>query len=694
MVFQKASWIVPEELKDLEPINVLHKEYAPVEIQTPEALQNLHIAYESVFEVQNRENVKIRITADDYYKLYCNGCFVGMGPAQGYVFDYYWNEYDLTDYLCEGKNTLFADVYYHGLISRSFSSGDRRIGIIAEVYDGCGKVIEYTGSHWSCGQIKAYTGKQTLGYDTAFAENYDSRLEEPEYRAAVAIPESHMLHAEPTETLWIKERFPAAVSSLPDGGLFLDFGEELTGHLKLTAHGQSGQKIRILHGEETEDTPLKVRWNMRCNCICDEYWTLRDGSNCRVQYDYKAFRYVTLVPDQGVDIDSVSVIERHWKFDDDFCVLETDEEDLKKVWEICKNGVKYGAQEVFVDCPLREKGQYAGDLTVTSAAHLILTKDSTLLKKAIDNQMQSAVVCKGLLAVTPGSHMQEIADYSLQFPILALRHYDFTGDIAYLKKCLEVCEGILEHFEQFARKDGLLCGVSDKWNLVDWPANLRDGYDFPLKPRIGEDTPPHNVLNAFYIGAVLQTEKIRDILGIKKEKQSEKQSERLIRAFQKAFYEEKTGLYRDREGSAHSALHSNVLPVFYGFCPERSHSVIGDFIMEKGLCCGVYMAYFVLKALCRIGRYEDAYQLIINKSEHSWLNMVREGATTCFEAWGKDQKANTSLCHPWACAPISVLAEDIFPHTSRHGRLVYKTHIITATSRIKKEKLKTENIFR
>ena len=88
------------------------------------------------------------------------------------------------------------------------------------------------------------------------------------------------------------------------------------------------------------------------------------------------------------------------------------------------------------------------------------------------------------------------------------------------------------------------------------------------------------------------------------------------------------------------------------------------------------MAYFVLKALCRMGRYEDAYRLIIAKGEHSWYNMVREGATTCFEAWGKEQKWNTSLCHPWASAPISVLAEDILPHMAEVGRLIYKSSLV------------------
>ena len=39
----------------------------------------------------------------------------------------------------------------------------------------------------------------------------------------------------------------------------------------------------------------------------------------------------------------------------------------------------------------------------------------------------------------------------------------------------------------------------------------------------------------------------------------------------------------------------------------------------------------------------------------AWMNMLSEGATTCYEAWGKDQKWNTSLFHPWASAPAILL---------------------------------------
>lgn len=667
MAFKKAKWIVPNIYKDFKPLNIFHKENERVKIETPDNLKNLHYAFRRFFELpRDLKKVKISVTADDYYKLYCNGNFVGMGPAQGYYFDYYWNEFDLTDYLLPGKNEIFADVYYHGLISRSYTSGDKRLGFLAEVTDESGEIIVFTDKNWETGKIESYLDKKVIGYDTAFCENYDARLENIKFGKASEIKTNHILHSEPTETLEIYEQKPVFKETLENGGLFLDFGQEITAHLKITAEGEAGKTVRILHGEETENTPLKTRFKMRCNCEYDETFTLKNGINTRTQYDYKAFRYVTLIPDENVKILEVSAVVRHFPFKD-ICEFNTNDEKLKKVWNLCKNTVKFGAQEIFVDCPAREKGQYAGDLTVTSAAHLILTKDIRLFKKALDNQMQSAKVCKGLLAVTPGSLMQEIADYSLQFPILALRHYHFTKDRDYLLKCYDVCCGILEHFKKFSRKDGLICGVSDKWNLVDWPENLRDGYDFRLSNPISKDSPPHNVLNAFYIGATLQTEEIAEILGIKREKYSLK----LILAFNNAFYNPDTHLYCDCEISRHSSLHSNVIPAFYGFCKEESREEIARLIISKGLCCGVYMAYFVLKALCKLGYHSEAYSLIINESDHSWLNMIKEGATTCFEAWGKDQKANTSLCHPWASAPISVIAEDILPTMPWLGEIKY-----------------------
>ena len=75
---------------------------------------------------------------------------------------------------------------------------------------------------------------------------------------------------------------------------------------------------------------------------------------------------------------------------------------------------------------------------------------------------------------------------------------------------------------------------------------------------------------------------------------------------------------------------------------------------------GVYMAYFALAGLKLNGYYKE--MIVLAEDEGAWLNMIKEGATTTFEAWGKDQKWNTSLFHPWAVAPLIIFADGIEPY--------------------------------
>ena len=50
--------------------------------------------------------------------------------------------------------------------------------------------------------------------------------------------------------------------------------------------------------------------------------------------------------------------------------------------------------------------------------------------------------------------------------------------------------------------------------------------------------------------------------------------------------------------------------------------------------------------------------------------MLNEGATSTFEAWGKDLKWNTSLCHPWGSSPIIFIIEDLLGYKFKKGKLI------------------------
>ena len=666
-----GKWLCDERFLNSEPLDMLHKnndnarEKALIKAH-PEELRNVHILIKKEFEINidNFEGIRLVFSADDYAKIKINGQLAAIGPCQGYHFNYYYNEIDIKEYLKNGKNTIEAEVFYSGLICRAQNSGDLRMGFIADIYgikDGKKEILLSTDETWKYTALKTYTPKDSIGYNTQFVEDYDSRLlpVDDDFVPCIPTTHDHSFADSPAPSLQFYEIEPKLTEKLENGGYFYDIGQELTGNINITAKGKSGDTVVIYCGEESDDSEIKVRYQMRCNCVYKDKWTLADGENRFEQFDYKCFRYFTLVPDEGVEIKKVSITVQHNRFDDNDCTVVSNDEVLNKVFNICKNGVKYGSQDIYVDCPHREKGQYAGDSTITTASSLWLTGDGRLMKKAITDQMLTEKVCPGLLCVAPGSVMQEIADYSYQLPIIALRYYTFTKDKEFLKKTYKACLGIKEYSKKYKREDGLIVDLYDKGNLVDWPQNLLDGYDFPYLGAGGNNNEkagfPHNVINAYYIGFLYGVEEMEAILGI----ESDGEADRCKEAYNKAFFNSETGLYVDSERSTHSAIHSNVFPLYYGLAPKESHEKIANFIMEKKLCCGVYVAYFLLKALARAGRYEDEYSLITSEDENSWYNMVREGGTTCFEAWGKDKKWNTSLCHPWASAPISALLEDI-----------------------------------
>ncbi len=663
----QARWLTAQQFVGLAASDVFHREQCQSqEPEHPKSRQNIHTLGRKVFTVSEPvTEAHIDITADDYYKLYINGAFVGQGPAPGYPEHYHYNRWDVREYLQSGQNCIAVHVYYQGLINRVWNSGDNRQGWIAELFVDQ-KLAVVTDQTWKTRRDDRFQGAQPFGYDTQFPEHIDERrldkgwrdvtFDDTDWQFATENRDfDQQLFLQPTPAVVVQQRQPELIRVMGDGRIFVDVGEEVTGSLTMAAIGQAGQVVELRCGEELlAGVEQRVRWELRCNCQYREFWTLSGLRDVLEHFDYKGFRYAEILDPHGaVDLESIRIVVRHYPFDPDSSQCSCSEPLIADIWNICKRGVQYGSQEGFLDCPTREKGQYLGDLTVTAHSHLYLTGDLRLFRKSLEDFARTQRVAPGLLAVAPGSFMQEIADFSLQWPGQLLRYYWHSGDEAFLRTMYPVAEGVLEYFRRFQRRDGLLDHVHETWNLVDWPDNLRDGYDFPLTRPVGPGV--HNVVNAFFLGMVGAVNEIRDVLGLS----YDDELPQLQKAFHTVFFRPDKGWFVDAEGSEHAALHSNALPLYFGLVPEGYERSVSEFLRQRKLRCGVYMAYFVLKGLAKAGRHDAVYELLTDRSEHSWANMLRQGATTCFEAWGKEQKWNTSLCHPWASAPISVLVEDI-----------------------------------
>ena len=694
----KNHWVCDPAFMGLEPIKVLYRQVDTDFVETPhrDDLKNLHTLFRKKVTIKEMpDRVFLDISADDFYKLYINGKYVTQGPAQSYPFYYYYNRVDVTDYLTEGENIVAVHVYYQGLIARAFNSGDYRQGMIAELigvngqdYDVKNPILsgrQYMDDTWKFTRTYEYGTSGIIGYRTQYLEYIDNRLKLDGWKeldfddanwetAALKHDMDYQLVLQRTENVVLEERYPVEVRELKDG-YFLDFGENLTGVFYMKAKGHAGAEVQILMGEELTEEGL-VRSRMRCSTVYEDGLILAEGENELEQYDYKCFRYVQLryvqpgslarhmeaqnpnleFPEQTGEVAEkpelydFRVDFRHYPFDDSKVPCISDDALIQGIWRIGRNAVRLCTQEQFMDCPHREKGQYLGDLVTTGHAYSVLTGDTEYIRKVLIDFANSTRICKGMLAVAPGNLMQEIADSSLEYAYILLLYYHLSKDKELLKELLPVAEGVESYFDHFRNEAGLIENVKTKNNIVDWPKNLRDDYDFDINTITPGDG-CHNVINALYYGTKLCIEKIKDILGIP----YDNQTVALKQSFIDAFYKEETGLFVDSTISNHSAMHSNIYPLFFGMAPEGNK--IADSYRERGFKCNVGLAYYVLYGLMRAGEKELAYEMIINKSEQSWYNMLKEGATTGFEAWGKDQKWNTSLCHGWAGNPIPVLLD-------------------------------------
>lgn len=661
-----AKFISHPDYSELEPIYVYHKQHDKKVFSHPEALINKHIIYRRKATLPSFQKAVIKISADDYYKLYINGSYVTEGPASSYHMHYFYNEIDVTDFLHEGENTFAVLTYYHGVICNSCVSGDLRQMLWLSLSVDAEEVL-VSDEQWKCKYHTGYTQCGRFGYDIGFAECYDASgrdtfFYKPEYDDSDFVNARENLHSEwtlvkqNTKQICVYEMSPEVVEER-EFGLYIALPTEAVGSLTFKARGNRGDAVIIRCGEELNPDGT-VRFDMRAYCRYEEKFILSGGEDQMANYDYKAFRYAQLHFPKTVSVSDIKMRVRHYPFEQAY-FYETDNDKLKSVLDLCANTIKYGTQEFFLDCMTREKGAYLGDLMVSGRAHAILTGDTTLLKHAVEIFKCTTFICPGLITTSGCAQMQEIADYALEVPAVLAWIYSVDKDLDFLHRTAPMAFGIYEYFKKYEGEDGLIQDITEKWNLVDWPENLRDNYDFPITDPLPKGLGPHNVINALWYGFKLALEEVYEILG----KKYDFESEKTRASFVSAFYSKETGLFTDTPSTSHCAVHSNIFPLLFGMVDDDTalKARLIALIKEKKLTSmGVYMAYFALAALKKAGEYPLCEELACD--EGAWLNMLKEGATTTFEAWGKDQKWNTSLFHPWATAPLIIFADHVRPY--------------------------------
>lgn len=642
-------------------------------------IRNVHTFYRHKEKITQRyKKAVMRVTADDSARIYINGKPVAMGPAQSLPCRYYYQIHDVTE-LVNGAEELMicAHVYYFGRTAHPYISADNLEGLLFEIEltkeDGSKEYI-ISDASWKCRICDAIKGSRLYGYNTQYSEDismpdypkdwlendFDDSDWEKVCVRGTPYPMHYTFYPQPTPPAELQVRKPAEVREISAGRYVFDFGTEIVGTANLRLKGNKGDKVFVRYGEELNEDGT-VRWNIRAGCQYEDTVILSGVSDYVEFFDYKGFRYMELEGIGEYEPGMLTVLSMSYPFKA-VGKMSCSDSLFENIWKICENGVHWGTQDTYVDCPTREKGGFTGDAFITAFSHLRITGDTRIFKKFLYDIATSLRMDSSMTDVVPSYVTGGYSDYTLLIPTLFERYYDETGDIDTVKELIYVIDALCEIASGWENEDGLIQNprspISPRTDLtlIDWPPNLRGDFDFE-----GAHENGCSVTSILYYGFLNSASKLYEICrDLKNKELCEKKKSALNDAIMTKLYRPEKGLFADHSGTDHCSLHSNVPALCAGpALPEGAAEAITELICEKGLHCGVYFAYFVIRGLYNLGEYEKAWELLTNKSEYSWYSMVECGATTCMEVWKPDMKWNTSFCHPWSSSPVIFWAEEI-----------------------------------
>ena len=209
-----------------------------------------------------------------------------------------------------------------------------------------------------------------------------------------------------------------------------------------------------------------------------------------------------------------------------------------------------------------------------------------------------------------------------------LTYYEYTGDKALLEKVYDASVDYLRLWE--IGEDNLVVHRSGSWDWADW----------------GSKADMTAIENAWYYYALSATQKMAEILGEKDDIAFFSDRKDAIKNAYNSLWTEKGYKSKDVKNPDDRA---NALAVLSGLAQKEQYEIIADVLINT-TNSSPYMEYYVLEALCEMGKYEEAKSRI--KSRYN--GMMCEDYSTLWEFW--DSWRGTKN-HAWSGGPLVIMSK-------------------------------------
>lgn len=407
------------------------------------------------------------------------------------------------------------------------------------------------------------------------------------------------------------------------------------------------------------------------------HYTQKAGHQTAEPFTYWGWRYLE-ISNPGEDVEITAVVQATDVRPAEATTFHSSDPTLDSVFQLMTHSALMSAQNVFLDTPTREKGQFLGDAIDISFATMESLGERSLTRQAIVEfaHSQSRYWPSGALnAVYPnGDGRRDIPDYTEMFPEWVMRYHHLTGDDSLVAQVFPTMRRVADYILASVDDTGLvhqLPGGSGAYanGIIDWPAPMR--YDYVVT-----DNGSRTVVNALAVGALNAVADAAATTGDAPTAAHYRQrAAGIATAMNEHLRDPATGYYSD--GLALStgerinsfAQHSQSFPIAYGVTPPSPS--LGAYLDRLGMRQGPMTLRQLLAALVKTGRTDTVLKLLTNPSADGPARTLAEGGTFLWEQWtpgcpvagctgtAVNQRSSESFSHGWGAAGITGILEGL-----------------------------------
>jgi hypothetical protein len=471
------------------------------------------------------------------------------------------------------------------------------------------------------------------------------------------------------QNLQTPPHFPMGAKQFQPTTFVFDHQAEYLGHVLLTVDAPEGTIIDLGYDERLRDDGVIDYFATNPFTETADRFVCREGRQTIETFLPRGGRYLqitvrpTSTSDQPIELIDLKVLDAR-------CLVEYPKERdfgdplFNWLWRTGVHTMESNTEDVFCDCPWRERGLYLGDSYVQSAVHFCLSEDTRIVKRSLRLFAQGQREDGQLPCVVPAWLRYPHSDFSLIFTLWLHDAWKVTGDDALAEELLPAADRVLDSETWITSTNSSLWDPTEENRVfIDWGVR-----------KAARTYPENAVVNAFRYQALRCSAEMHQALGHSQEaKQRTAQADRVAEDYRQRLWQDDLGRFaagiENGKPVEAQVFHGNVLALTFGLADADQEPRLIEHVLDRlsrnaehakqgkqnGDFLELYFLRYALDAMVRIGRHDVARQII---RDH-YTPIMEADSPTIWECLHRGYFDRGSLCHSWSAAPLMYLA--------RHG---------------------------